>query len=52
MASGAFRERFPDPLLEHARLLAPSDPERAVEFGLDFIGGSAESREGRSRAAA
>jgi hypothetical protein len=49
VASGAFRERFPDPLLERSRLLAPSDRERAVEFGLGLISGSAAGRqEGRA----
>jgi hypothetical protein len=42
VACGAFRERFPDPLLEGSRLLPPRDRERAVEFGLDLIDGSAE----------
>ena len=51
MAEGAFRERFPDPLLESSCLLPPRNRQRPGEFGRDLPGRGAERREeGRAQA--
>jgi hypothetical protein len=47
VAEGAFRERFPDSLLERAGLLPPGHRERALEFGFGLARGSAADRQER-----
>lgn len=51
MARSAFRERFPDPVLEDPGLLAPRPRERALQFGPDLVGRapSAARKAARSR---